>query len=84
MKLTLGMFLERNRDRKGRRGIAREYYVSDGHLSSSNTDLEEQGTGGWTAFFGLIYGPDTGRHDHGNKLKCLDPVNEYSVLWKIS
>ena len=56
----------------------------DGHLSSSNTDLEEQGTGGLTPFFGLIYGPDTGRQDHGNKLKFLDPVSEYYLLWTIS
>ena len=26
----------------------------DGHLSSSSTDLEERGTSGWTAFFGLM------------------------------
>ena len=44
---------------------------SDGHFPSSNTDLEEQGTRGWTAFFGLWYGPDTGRHDHGNNLNFL-------------
>jgi hypothetical protein len=43
----------------------------DEHLSDSNTDNQEQGTGGWTALFGLLFGLNTGRHNHEKNLNFL-------------